>query len=76
MSDSLVDRGCSCHLGHPPCSFCVETYECEKCGTRVEYDDEDMDASLESICTECYYKDDTKQRTEGDDIMDIVKRFC
>ena len=24
------DRSCTCHLGHPPCSFCVEGGYCEE----------------------------------------------
>lgn len=24
--DANYDRGCSCHMGHPPCSFCVDGF--------------------------------------------------
>lgn len=28
----ILDRGCTCHsgLGHSPCSFCTDAFECEE----------------------------------------------
>lgn len=33
--------GCTCHLGHPPCSFCVEYVECNICGDAFHNPDGD-----------------------------------
>lgn len=38
--DSILDHGCSCHLGHAPCVYCTNTYECEECGDRVITEDQ------------------------------------
>lgn len=27
MDADLFDRGCTCHTGHPPCSFCTDMAE-------------------------------------------------
>lgn len=31
---NFFDRSCTCHTGHPPCSFCVDTFICDVCDER------------------------------------------
>lgn len=55
MDNDILDTGCSCFLGHAPCVFCTETYECEKCGTRVITDEQEKDSAVQQmICDDCY----------------------
>lgn len=49
----LLDGGCSCHTGNPPCSYCVDTTECSVCNTRV-YADDCTEREGEMICNDCY----------------------
>lgn len=33
----VLDGSCTCHLGHPPCSACVNSYlECNQCSMSEE----------------------------------------
>ena len=75
---SILDRCCSCFLGNPPCSFCTDTYECEKCETRVEVADEEENAVAECLCTECYFEreDGDQSSQDADDLMDSIRNFC
>lgn len=54
-NDDILDRSCTCFLGCAPCSFCTDTYECEKCGTLVITDEQEKDSAVQQmICDECY----------------------
>jgi hypothetical protein len=44
---------CSCHI-NPPCSYCVETYECQKCGEIKHPDDSPIEEG--ELCSECFEK--------------------
>lgn len=53
MTD-LLDGGCSCFLGGAPCSFCTDTFECERCGERVLTEDQDVHEGEDCICDRCH----------------------
>lgn len=55
-------NGCTCHCGHPPCSYCVDTFECEKCGERCNAEDQAADYDEGLICLDCK---DMKELEEG-----------
>lgn len=67
MDESILDQSCSCFLGHAPCSFCTDTYECESCGTRVIAADEEEAAVNECICTDCLHRRENETGWEADD---------
>lgn len=47
-------EGCSCH-SHPPCSYCVDTFECDVCGDRHYSNDEDQhETEAGFLCSECW----------------------
>jgi len=55
MTDSILDRGCYCHLGMPPCTYCTDTYECETCGRRCITDEQEVDSAVQQmVCDDCY----------------------
>ena len=54
MSD-ILDECCSCRL-NPPCNYCLETYACECCGTRVEAAEELQRAAEALKCNECFMR--------------------
>lgn len=41
----FTERGCQCHLGHPPCSYCTSFVECPEC--------EDVFNDDEGQCPSC-----------------------
>lgn len=41
---------CSCHIT-PPCSWCVECYECEKCG-EIRHPSEYEEGPICRVCNE------------------------
>lgn len=71
MTD-ILDTGCTCHLGNPPCAFCTNTFECEQCGTRVATDDQETEGWHVLICDECCNKAERLQ--SSDDIMKAIRR--
>ncbi len=46
--------GCSCHI-NPPCSYCLNTYECVRCLKLRNKDDDGMhvDHNGDLICNDC-----------------------
>jgi hypothetical protein len=53
--------GCTCHLGHPPCSYCVDYCYCDNCNEENHSDDiQDLDGLY--LCTDCY---ELKEVTES-----------
>lgn len=71
MSD-LLDGCCSCHIS-PPCSYCVDTYECADCGARVEVAEQEEKAVNEEVCTDCLIERESDPAQDYDDIMDAVR---
>jgi hypothetical protein len=50
--------GCSCHIS-PPCSYCLETYECAVCNEIKHPDDSDPTwVDGEPTCSECKEKNE------------------
>lgn len=49
---SLLDGSCTCHTGHPPCSFCVDTFVCDMCNER-DYADGIEETKLGFLCDGC-----------------------
>lgn len=65
----LVEAGCTCHLGHPPCSFCTDTTLCSVCHNRCEIDDLAVrgDNDEAAVCLECAQPDkDNPDYLQGD----------
>ena len=65
----LVDRGCTCHLGHPPCGYCTDTAVCSRCQDRFEIDDFAIlgDDDTTAICLGCADPDpDDPDYLQGD----------
>ena len=54
----LLDRGCTCFLGNPPCGFCEGTFECEDCGNRVITEDQETEGVHTCICDRCFSKEE------------------
>lgn len=48
--------GCRC-TSNPPCSYCVDTFECDVCGDRHYSNDEDQhETKVGLLCAECFLK--------------------
>ena len=43
--------GCTC-FSNPPCSYCVDTFECEVCKDR-KYAEDSVETIIGIICTDC-----------------------
>jgi len=72
--DSVLDSSCSCHLGHAPCVFCTETYECAQCEDRCEYEEELQSAFMEELCTSCYWEQkETQTEAVGEALMESIR---
>lgn len=50
----LLDMSCSCHTGHPPCSYCVDTFNCEQCGERAYANTSEMLENGKFVCIDCH----------------------
>lgn len=46
--------GCGCPGGHPPCSYCTDTYDCNSCGNRNYSDFAFEHKKHDYICEECW----------------------
>jgi hypothetical protein len=39
-----IDGSCSCHLGNPPCGYCLDgKWECGECGERFSLEEDAED---------------------------------
>lgn len=74
---SILDRCCSCHLGHAPCAYCTDTYECAKCHGRFIAEDEFEQAYEEELCSDCFEEREAEKESEplsGDALMESIRK--
>lgn len=64
-------NGCQCPTGHPPCSFCTDTYECDKCGDRYDTDDI-ITFKGQYLCNRCVPH---LVEVSRDEYMEVVKNL-
>lgn len=49
----LTEHGCTCFQGHPPCSYCTDTFTCESCTDRALSNEADEGTEFGFICENC-----------------------
>ena len=76
-TDSRLDGCCSCHMGFPPCQFCIHTYQCEQCENRVESDEQPDSAVQQLLCGDCYAEQKEQYNQPApDSSKKVLVEFC